>query len=111
MDLRSCTVCQRNPGYFRREYEGKVLCKSCFRDSLERKVRRTISHWDMFSPDDHVAVAGPGARNGLTLPRFPPRPEMRSPPPVFTPSTLVTAIPATERKPVNLRPSTSNVLG
>src|SRR5207247_1115583 len=67
MDLRSCTVCKRNPGYFRREYEGKVLCKSCFRESLERKVRRTISHWDMFSPDDHVAVAVSGGKDSLTL--------------------------------------------
>src|SRR5213080_460955 len=67
MDLRSCTVCQRNPGYFRREYEGKVLCKSCFRESLERKVRRTISHWEMFSPDDHVAVAVSGGKDSLTL--------------------------------------------
>jgi len=67
MDPSSCTVCKRNPGYFRREYEGSILCKSCFRDSLERKVRRTVSHWDMFSPEDHVAVAVSGGKDSLTL--------------------------------------------
>ena len=67
MDHRSCSVCKRNQAYYKREYEGTVLCKGCFRESLERKVRRTISHWDMFSPQDHVAVAVSGGKDSLTL--------------------------------------------
>ena len=67
MDIKTCTACKRNPAYFRREYEGTILCKSCLRESLERKVRRTISHWDMFSPQDHVAVAVSGGKDSLTL--------------------------------------------
>jgi cytoplasmic tRNA 2-thiolation protein 1 len=67
MDSGSCTVCKRDPGYYRREYEGAILCKKCFRESVERKVRRTISYWDMFSPEDHVAVAVSGGKDSISL--------------------------------------------
>jgi cytoplasmic tRNA 2-thiolation protein 1 len=67
MDPRSCSACKRNPAYYKREYEGTFLCKSCFRESLERKVRRTISQWDMLNPQDHVAVAVSGGKDSLTL--------------------------------------------
>jgi cytoplasmic tRNA 2-thiolation protein 1 len=67
MDHRPCSACKRNPGYYRREYEGSILCKSCFKESLERKVRKTISQWNMFSPQDHVAVAVSGGKDSLTL--------------------------------------------
>ncbi len=43
------------------------LCKSCFKRSIERRVRRTISHWKMFAPDDHIAVAVSGGKDSLTL--------------------------------------------
>ena len=44
-----------------------MLCKSCFKESVERRVRRTISHWKMFSPSDHIAVAVSGGKDSLTL--------------------------------------------
>ncbi len=43
------------------------LCKSCFKESVERKVRRTISRWDMLAPYDHLAVAVSGGKDSLTL--------------------------------------------
>jgi len=67
MDPKACTTCKGNPGFYRREYEGVVLCRNCFRESLERKVRRTISRWDMFSPQDHIAVAVSGGKDSVTL--------------------------------------------
>ncbi len=67
MPLSSCSVCKQNPGYFRRKYEGVTLCKSCFAESIERKVRRTISQWNMLSPNDHVAVAVSGGKDSLSL--------------------------------------------
>jgi uncharacterized protein (TIGR00269 family) len=34
---------------------------------VERRVRRTISHWKMFSPSDHIAVAVSGGKDSLAL--------------------------------------------
>ena len=34
---------------------------------MERRVRRTISRWKMFSPEDHIAVAVSGGKDSLTL--------------------------------------------
>ena len=62
-----CTVCNHHPAFYRREYEGVTLCKSCFKASVERKVRRTISHWKMFTPHDHIAVAVSGGKDSLAL--------------------------------------------
>lgn len=63
----TCMICERNRAFYRRENDGIVLCESCFKTSIEKKVRRTISYWDMFSPDDHVAVAVSGGKDSLTM--------------------------------------------
>jgi cytoplasmic tRNA 2-thiolation protein 1 len=44
-----------------------MLCKTCFRESVDRRVRRTISRWKMFSPTDHIAVAVSGGKDSLTM--------------------------------------------
>ena len=67
MEGSSCSSCHRRPPFYRRENEGTSLCKTCFRNSVERRVRRTIGHWKMFSPTDHVAVAVSGGKDSLTL--------------------------------------------
>src|SRR5256712_9953187 len=63
----TCSTCHRHTSYYRRENEGVNLCKGCFKDSVERKVRRTISRWKMFSPADHIAVAVSGGKDSLTM--------------------------------------------
>jgi cytoplasmic tRNA 2-thiolation protein 1 len=67
LEAPSCSSCHQHTPFYRRENEGAVLCKSCFRDSVERRVRRTIGHWKMFSPTDHIAVAVSGGKDSLTL--------------------------------------------
>ena len=67
MEAPTCNTCHRHASFYRREYEGVNLCKKCFRDSIERRVRRTISHWNMFSPNDHIAIAVSGGKDSLTL--------------------------------------------
>jgi uncharacterized protein (TIGR00269 family) len=62
-----CNLCSHNPAFYRREYEGINLCKKCFKESVERKVRRTISRWKMLAPHDHLAVAVSGGKDSLTL--------------------------------------------
>jgi uncharacterized protein (TIGR00269 family) len=63
----NCDKCGRYPIFYRRPYEGIVLCRRCFKDSIERKVRRTISKYKMFSPTDHIGVAVSGGKDSLTL--------------------------------------------
>lgn len=67
MEQARCSVCQYNWAFYRRACEGVNLCKSCFKASVEKKVRRTISNWRMFTPDDHVAVAVSGGKDSLTM--------------------------------------------
>jgi cytoplasmic tRNA 2-thiolation protein 1 len=67
MQSAPCSVCEKSQAFYRREYEGVNLCRSCFRESVEKKVRRTISSWKMFSPEDHVAVAVSGGKDSLSL--------------------------------------------
>src|SRR5213593_4304787 len=62
-----CSICKHGQAFYRRQYEGVNLCRSCFKESVEKKVRRTISNWKMFSPEDHVAVAVSGGKDSLTL--------------------------------------------
>ena len=62
-----CNTCRRHVAFYKRQNEGVNLCHGCFRDSIERRVRRTISHWKMFSPTDHIAVAVSGGKDSLTL--------------------------------------------
>src|SRR2546425_11555739 len=63
----TCSTCKRHTSYYKRENEGVSLCKGCFKDSVERRVRRTISRWKMFSPADHIAVAVSGGKDSLTM--------------------------------------------
>ncbi|MEM2123226.1 MAG: tRNA 2-thiocytidine biosynthesis TtcA family protein, partial [Candidatus Bathyarchaeia archaeon] len=63
----SCDICGRSPSFYRRRYEGLVLCRRCFKDSIECKVRRTISRYKMFAPSDHIGVAVSGGKDSLTL--------------------------------------------
>jgi uncharacterized protein (TIGR00269 family) len=50
-----------------RHYSGERLCEKCFKDSIEGKVRATISKYKMFEPDDKVAVAVSGGKDSLSL--------------------------------------------
>lgn len=62
-----CSLCgRRQPIYFR-PYSGERLCRLCFVKSIERKVRRTISKYAMFNPDDRIAVALSGGKDSLSL--------------------------------------------
>ncbi len=67
MPQASCSICNNDHAFYRRQYEGVNLCRGCFKDSIEKKVRRTISNWKMLAPQDHVAVAVSGGKDSLTL--------------------------------------------
>jgi uncharacterized protein (TIGR00269 family) len=62
-----CAVCKRRDAFFFRPYSGEKLCKKCFTESVEAKVRGTITKYSMFSFDDRIAVAVSGGKDSTSL--------------------------------------------
>jgi uncharacterized protein (TIGR00269 family) len=62
-----CAVCKRRDAFFFRPYSGEKLCKKCFTESIEAKVRGTITKYGMFSFDDRIAVAVSGGKDSTSL--------------------------------------------
>jgi uncharacterized protein (TIGR00269 family) len=62
-----CSVCKRRDAFFFRPYSGERLCKKCFVESVEAKVRGTIAKYGMFSFDDRITVAVSGGKDSISL--------------------------------------------
>lgn len=62
-----CVACKRRDAFFFRPYSGERLCKKCFVESIEAKVRGTIGKYDMFDFDDRIAVAVSGGKDSISL--------------------------------------------
>ena len=74
-----CTTCGSDVAVYHRPYSGEKLCKSCFIESIEERVRKAICRYDMFEPDDRIAVAVSGGKDSLTLLRILHKIEQRFP--------------------------------
>ena len=66
MPNRSCSYCAEDAVYTR-ELEGASFCSKCFRKSIEERVRRTVTKYEMLAYDDHIALALSGGKDSLTL--------------------------------------------
>jgi uncharacterized protein (TIGR00269 family) len=62
-----CSACKRREAFFHRPYSGQRLCKKCFTESIEAKVRSTIAKYDMLSFNDKIAVAVSGGKDSVSL--------------------------------------------
>jgi uncharacterized protein (TIGR00269 family) len=62
-----CVACKRRDAFFFRPYSGERLCKKCFVESIEAKVRCTIGKYGMFGFDDRIAVAVSGGKDSISL--------------------------------------------
>jgi len=62
-----CSVCKRRGAFFFRPYSGEKLCKKCFAESIEAKVRATIFKYQMFKFNDRIAVAVSGGKDSNSL--------------------------------------------
>ncbi|MCL2257610.1 MAG: TIGR00269 family protein [Candidatus Bathyarchaeota archaeon] len=62
-----CSVCKKKPSFFYRKYSGQKLCKKCFSESIEAKVRATITKYSMLKFDDKLAIAVSGGKDSLSL--------------------------------------------
>jgi uncharacterized protein (TIGR00269 family) len=63
----TCSVCKRREAFFFRPYSGEKLCKKCFVNSIENKVRATIAKYNMLEFDDRIAVAVSGGKDSVSL--------------------------------------------
>jgi uncharacterized protein (TIGR00269 family) len=66
-DVPMCTVCGRRPAFFFRHYSGEKLCRKCFTESIETKVRATIAKYQMLKFNDKIAVAVSGGKDSISL--------------------------------------------
>jgi uncharacterized protein (TIGR00269 family) len=62
-----CSACKRRDAFFFRPYSGEKLCKKCFAETIEAKVRATIAKYQMFKFDDRIAVAVSGGKDSISL--------------------------------------------
>lgn len=62
-----CTACKRGEAVYTRFYSGEKLCAKCFSDSIENKVRATISEYNMFQHDDKIMLAVSGGKDSVTM--------------------------------------------
>ncbi|MEM3578065.1 MAG: TIGR00269 family protein [Candidatus Bathyarchaeia archaeon] len=63
----TCSICKRREAFFFRQYSGERLCRKCFAESIEEKVRATIAKYKMFDFDDKIAVAVSGGKDSVSL--------------------------------------------
>ena len=63
----ACTLCKRREAFFFRPYSGERLCKKCFAESIEAKVRASIAKYGMLNFKDRIAVAVSGGKDSLSL--------------------------------------------
>jgi uncharacterized protein (TIGR00269 family) len=62
-----CTLCRGKDAVFGRSYSGENLCVRCFCRTIEDRVRRTISKYEMLGPKDRIMVAVSGGKDSVTL--------------------------------------------
>jgi len=62
-----CTLCGQNEAVFSRSYSGEMLCGRCFCRTVEARVRKAISKYEMLGPRDRIMVAVSGGKDSVTL--------------------------------------------
>ena len=67
MTVSTCSACKTREAFFFRQYSGERLCKKCFTESIEAKVRSTITRYHMLKFNDHLAIAVSGGKDSLSL--------------------------------------------
>ena len=67
MDSQVCSACKTREAFFYRQYSGERLCRKCFSESIEAKVRSTITRYHMLNFNDHLAIAVSGGKDSLSL--------------------------------------------
>lgn len=62
----NCSICGR-PAVYVNRISGQAYCKKHFLEYFDKKVRRTIRKYRMFSSREHIVVAVSGGKDSLSL--------------------------------------------
>jgi uncharacterized protein (TIGR00269 family) len=62
-----CVRCKKNRPVMERVHSGEKVCKACFLNEIEDRVRRTMSRCKMVEPGDKVAFAVSGGKDSTVL--------------------------------------------
>ena len=49
------------------DYMGRWLCRDCFIDFYEKKLKNTVLKYRMFSPKDSIGVAASGGKDSMAM--------------------------------------------
>jgi uncharacterized protein (TIGR00269 family) len=61
-----CTKCGNPKVIIKKEQSGQILCKDCFIESIEKKVKKTIKKEKLLDKGDKVLVALSGGKDSVT---------------------------------------------
>jgi len=64
-----CSFCDEKAVYYR-AYSGKYFCAGCFKKSIEEKVVRTISKYDMLNYGEKILLMVSGGKDSLAMLRI-----------------------------------------
>ncbi|RAP51184.1 MAG: TIGR00269 family protein [Methanosphaera sp. SHI613] len=67
MTDNTCTQCGYEHVVIHRKYNGQRLCSSCFKDSIEKKVLKTIRKRKLVTKGDKVLVGLSGGKDSVAL--------------------------------------------
>ncbi len=64
--MKKCQYCQQNAVYHRK-ISNEYVCKDHFILTVEKKIRKTVRKYQMFSPHDKLAVGISGGKDSLVV--------------------------------------------
>lgn len=62
-----CSFCKKRPAVYSQKYSGQNFCKSCFCNSIEKKVAKTITKYKMLSKNDQISIGLSGGKDSISL--------------------------------------------
>ena len=62
-----CNFCHEKEVVIHRRYSGEFLCELCFINSIEKKINKTISKYNMLKPQDKIVVALSGGKDSIAI--------------------------------------------
>ncbi|MFW9784227.1 MAG: hypothetical protein ACFFFB_18245, partial [Candidatus Heimdallarchaeota archaeon] len=62
-----CSSCENDSIIIHRKISKQDLCTSCFENSIEENIYKTISKYKMLQPDKKIIVALSGGKDSITL--------------------------------------------
>lgn len=62
-----CDQCGKRTHVYIRQHSGQKFCKECLNKSIERIINKTISQFNMLSPEDKIIVGLSGGKDSIVL--------------------------------------------